>query len=202
VYPLFHTGGPDCVVLPHVLVGGTIVVQDGADPAAILGAAERHRLTTIFCVPTVWRWILAELDRAERDGRRYDVSSVRQCLGSSDTLPPELLEGILARFDAEVRVTYGLTEAGCVLTYSRLPRADASKINTVGKPHPLVEVRILGPDGRDVAPGEVGEIVARGPTLMDGYWNMPERTAEAVAGGWLHSGDLGRYDEDGHVIIA
>jgi fatty-acyl-CoA synthase len=202
VYPLFHTGGPDCVVLPHVLVGGTIVVQDGAAPAAILGAAERHRLTTIFCVPTVWRWILAELDRGERAGRPYDVSSVRQCLGSSDTLPPELLQGILARFDAEVRVTYGLTEAGCVLTYSRLTREDASKINTVGKPHPLVEVRIVAPDCRDVATGEVGEIVARGPTLMDGYWNMPERTAEALADGWLHSGDLGRYDEDGHVIIA
>jgi acyl-CoA synthetase (AMP-forming)/AMP-acid ligase II len=197
VYPLFHTGGPDCVVLPHFLVGATIVVQDGADPVAILDAAGRHRLTNVFCVPTVWRWILAELDR-----RTYDVSSVRRCLGSSDTLPPDLLGGILAHFDAEVWVTYGLTEAGCILTYSRLTREDSSKINTVGKPHPLVELRIVDPAGRDVAPGETGEIVARGPTLMDGYWDLPERTAEALAGGWLHSGDLGRYDEDGCVIIA
>jgi acyl-CoA synthetase (AMP-forming)/AMP-acid ligase II len=196
VYPLFHTGGPDCVVLPHFLVGGTIVVQDGADPQAILAAAERYHLTNIFCVPTVWRWLLAVLDRAS-----YDVSSVRRCLGSSDTFPPDLLSGILARFDAEVRVTYGLTEAGCVLTYSRLTRADSSKIHTVGRPHPLVEVRIIDPEGHDVVPGEVGEIVARGPTLMDGYWNIPERTAEALADGWLHSGDLGRF-EDGHVIIA
>jgi len=164
VYPLFHTGGPDCVVLPHFLVGSTIVVQDGADAGTILAAAERYRLTNIFCVPTVWRWLLAELDR-----RPYDVSSVRRCLGSSDTLPPDLLGGILERFDAEVQVTYGLTEAGCILTYSRLTRADRSQINSVGRPHPLVELRIVDPEGHDVAPGEVGEIVARGPTLMSGY---------------------------------
>jgi fatty-acyl-CoA synthase len=197
VYPLFHTGGPDCVVLPHFLVGATIVVQDGANAGAILDAAERYRLTNIFCVPTVWRWILAELAASPRD-----VSSVRRCLGSSDTLPPDLLAGILERFDAEVRVTYGLTEAGCILTYSRLTRADSSKINTVGRPHPLVELRIVDFDGQDVAPGAVGEIVARGPTLMDGYWNLPERTAEAMDGGWLHSGDLGRFEDDGHVAIA
>jgi len=197
VYPLFHTGGPDCLVLPHFLVGATVVVQDGADPAAILAAAERHRLTNIFCVPTVWRWILAELEK-----NPYDVSSVRRCLGSSDTLPPDLLSGILEHFDAEVRVTYGLTEAGCILTYSRLTRADRSTIHTVGKPHPLVELRIVDAAGHDVGPGEVGEIVARGPTLLDGYWKLPERTAETLAGGWLHSGDLGRFDADGSVIIA
>jgi acyl-CoA synthetase (AMP-forming)/AMP-acid ligase II len=202
VYPLFHTGGPDCLVLPHFLVGGTVVIQDGADPAAILTAAERHRLTNIFCVPTVWRWILAELERAEQEGRPYDVSSVRRCLGSSDTLPPDLLAGLLARFDAEVWVTYGLTEAGCILTYASLTRDDHARINTVGKPHPLVELRIVDPEGRDVRPGEVGEIVARGPTLMSGYWNLPDRTAEALAGGWLHSGDLGRYDAEGFVVIA
>ncbi|HEX5416971.1 MAG TPA: AMP-binding protein, partial [Chloroflexota bacterium] len=105
-------------------------------------------------------------------------------------------------FDAEVWVTYGLTEAGCILTYSRLTRDDATWINTVGKPHPLVELRIVDGEGREASPGEVGEIVARGPTLMDGYWNLPERTAEAMAGGWLHSGDLGRYDDAGNVIIA
>jgi acyl-CoA synthetase (AMP-forming)/AMP-acid ligase II len=74
-------------------------------------------------------------------------------------------------------------------------------VDTVGRPDPLVEVRIVDGDGNDVPTGEVGEIVARGPTLMDGYWNMPERTAEALVDGWLHSGDLGRF-EDAHVIIA
>jgi fatty-acyl-CoA synthase len=197
VYPLFHTGGPDCIVLPHFIVGGTVIIQDGADPHAILRAAEHHRLTNIFCVPTVWRRLLAvpDLDR-------YDLSSVRRCLGSSDTLPVDLLDAMLSRFQADVYVTYGLTEAGCILTFSRLTRDDHRKISAVGKPHPLAELRIVRPDGSDAEDGEVGEIIARGPTIMPGYWKMTERTAEAIQNGWLHTGDLGRFDDDGYVYIA
>ena len=197
VYPLFHTGGPDCVVLPHLIVGGTVVIHDGADAELMLDAVERHRLTNVFCVPTVWRRLLAA-----QAARARDVRSVRRCLGSSDTLPPDLLAEILLRFDADVYVTYGLTEAGCILTYSRLTQDEHAKIASVGKPHPLVDVRVLGPDGEPLPVGEVGEVAARGPTLMDGYWAMPERTAEAMAGGWLHTGDLGRFDEDGYLYIA
>jgi acyl-CoA synthetase (AMP-forming)/AMP-acid ligase II len=121
---------------------------------------------------------------------------VRRCLGSSDTLPPDLLDGILSRFDAEVFVTYGLTEAGCILTYSRLTRDDRSGIDSVGRPHPLVELAVDAPEG------EVGEVLARGPTLMDGYWSLPEQTAEAFRGGWLHTGDLGRFDPAGRLVLA
>jgi len=197
VYPLFHTGGPDCVVLPHFLVGGTVVIHDGADPELMLAAVERHRLTNVFCVPTVWRRLLAALA-----AHRVDVGSVRRCLGSSDTLPPDLLDEMLARFDSDVYVTYGLTEAGCILTYSKLTREDRSHIGSVGKPHPLVDVRVVGPDGSALRPNEVGEVVARGPTVMDGYWAMPERTAEAMEGGWLHTGDLGRFDDEGYLYLA
>jgi acyl-CoA synthetase (AMP-forming)/AMP-acid ligase II len=131
-----------------------------------------------------------------------DLSSVRRCLGSSDTLPPDLLDGILSRFDAEVYVTYGLTEAGCILTFSRLTRADRSKIASVGTPHPLVDVRVVGPDGERLPIGEVGEVVASGDTLMNEYWAMPDRTAEALRDGWLHTGDQGRFDADGCLYIA
>ncbi|HEX2516559.1 MAG TPA: AMP-binding protein [Chloroflexota bacterium] len=206
VYPLFHTGGPDCVLLPHFLVGGTVVLQDGADPQAMLGAIAAHRVNNVFCVPTVWRRLLAALDQEapqarepqarEPQARAHDVSSVRRCLGSSDTLPPDLLDGILDRFPAEVYVTYGLTEAGCILTYSRLTRDDRAEIDSVGRPHPLVEVAV------DAPPGEVGEVLARGPTLMDGYWGLEEQTAEALAGGWLHTGDLGRFDQRGALHLA
>ena len=112
IYPLFHTGGPDCLVLPHFLRGATLVVLDGGDPDAILGATEKHGVTNIFCVPTVWRRVLRALDQ-----RSYDVSSVRRCLGSSDTFPPSLLDAILEAFDAEVRTSaarlpYGGWECG------------------------------------------------------------------------------------------
>jgi fatty-acyl-CoA synthase len=191
VYPLFHTGGPDCVLLPHFLVGGTVVLLDGADPQAMLRAIEAERATNVFCVPTVWRRLLAALDQGG-----HDVSSVRRCLGSSDTLPPDLLDGILEQFDAEVYVTYGLTEAGCILTYSRLTRNDRTGIDTVGRPHPLVELAVDAPEG------EVGEVLARGPTLMDGYWELPDKTAEAFRGGWLRTGDLGRLGLDGALTLA
>jgi fatty-acyl-CoA synthase len=197
VYPLFHTGGPDCLVLPHFLTGASLVILDGGDAHAILGAVEQHRVTNIFCVPTVWRRILRRLDEAPAD-----VTSVRRCLGSSDTLPPDLLDGILARFDAEVFVTYGLTEAGCILTVCRLTRENRAKIGSVGTPLPLVELRLVDGSGQEVAPGEVGEVTARGPTLMSGYWNMPEQTSEALRDGWLRTGDLARCDEDGFLMIA
>jgi long-chain acyl-CoA synthetase len=184
------------VVLPHFVVGGTIVIQDGAEPDLMLRAIERRRLTNVFCVPTVWRRLLAHPSLAGRD-----LSSVRRCHGSSDTLPPDLLDEILSRFRADVYVTYGLTEAGCILTFSRLTRDDRAKIASVGRPHPLVDVRVVDADGRDVPIGEVGEIVARGAPLMDGYWAMAERTAEAVREGWLHTGDSGRFDEDGCLYV-
>lgn len=227
VYPLFHTGGPDCVLLPHFLVGGTVVLLDGADPQAMLQGIARHRVTNVFCVPTVWRRLLAALQ-----GGAHDVGSVQRCLGSSDTLPAELLDGLLERFDAEVYVTYGLTEAGCILTYNKLTRRARETIHSVGRPHPLVEVRIaplapstngagvasersgrVSPGLQMAAPhsdssaaadgdGVIGEVIARGPTLMDGYWELPERTAEALADGWLRTGDLGRFDAQGNLYLA
>ena len=151
VYPLFHTGGPDCVLLPHFLVGATVLLLDGADPAEMLDTAARWRATSLFCVPTVWRRVLGQMRR-----RSYDVRSVRRCLGSSDTFTPDLLDEILGRFPADVYVTYGLTEAGCILTFSRLTRDDRARIGTVGKPHPLVEVRLVDSADQDVPPGEVG----------------------------------------------
>ncbi|HEV8633779.1 MAG TPA: long-chain-fatty-acid--CoA ligase [Chloroflexota bacterium] len=196
VYPLFHTGGPDCVVLPHFIVGGTIVIHDQAEADMMLVAIERRRLTNVFCVPTVWRRLLGHPSIAGRD-----LSSVRRCLGSSDTLPPDLLRELLARFDAEVWVTYGLTEAGCILTYSRLTRQDHHALASVGKPHPMAELKIVDQNDRELPLGQVGEIVARGPTLMDGYWAMPDRTAETMRGGWLHTGDLGRLDDEGNLHV-
>ncbi|HWP46650.1 MAG TPA: long-chain-fatty-acid--CoA ligase [Candidatus Limnocylindrales bacterium] len=196
LYPLFHTGGPDCILLPHFMVGATVIILDRPDPEDILEMVQKYRVTNIFCVPTVWRRLLAVPNL-----QNYDLSSVKRCLGSSDTFPPDLLNGILQHFHADVYVTYGLTEAGCILTFCRLTRQNQAKINSVGKPHPLVEVRIVNKEGKDVAVGEVGEIIARGPTIMQGYWNMPEKTAETLREGWLYSGDLGRYDEEGFIYI-
>ena len=197
IYPLFHTGGPDCLVLPHFLLGATLVILDGGDADEILTLTQRHRVTNIFCVPTIWRRLLARLRE-----RNYDVSSVRRCLGSSDTFPPDLLDDILQHFNAEVYVTYGLTEAGCLLTVCRLTHQDRSKLGSVGRPMPIVELALMDKEDRPVAPGEVGQVAARTPGMMDDYWNMPSRTAEALREGWLYSGDMGRLAEEGYLYLA
>ncbi len=197
IYPLFHTGGPDCLVLPHFLLGATLVILDGGDADEILAATQRHKATNIFCVPTVWRRLLARLRQ-----RDYDVDSVQRCLGSSDTFPPDLLDEILQRFNAEVYVTYGLTEAGCLLTVCRLTRQDRGKLGSAGRPMPIVELALVDENGDRANLGEVGQVVARTPGVMEGYWNMPERTAEALQDGWLYSGDMGRMDEQGYLYLA
>ena len=197
IYPLFHTGGFDCLVLPHFLQGATLVVLDGGDPELILDATERHGVTNIYCVPTVWRRLLASLGEQARD-----VSSVRRCLGSSDTFPPDLLDGIMRQFDADVYVTYGLTEAGCILTVCKLTLDDRGKLGSVGRPLPNVELQLMATGGKPAATGEVGEVAAHTTGRMEGYWRLNNRTAEAIIDGWLYSGDLGRLDEDGYLYLA
>ncbi len=195
IYPLFHTGGTDCMLVPFFLVGGTVIVLERPDPDEILDAIERERATFVFCVPTVWRRLLRAME-----SRAVDVATVRMCLSASDTIRREDLQAVNARFAAPIMQLYGLTEAG-VITHFLKPRYHESKLGAVGRAHPLVDVRIVDADGRDVAPGEVGEIIMKGPTIMLGYWDMPEKTAETIRDGWLHSGDLGRVDEDGFLYI-
>ena len=195
IYPLFHTGGTDCLLMPFFLVGATVVVLERPDPEDILRAIERERVTFLFCVPTVWRRLLRAMDARPRD-----VSSVRACLSSSDTIRREDLRAIKAWFRAPITQLYGLTEAGPI-SHVLKPEYHEAKLGSVGRAHALVDVRIVDTDGKDVAPGEGGEIIMKGPTIMLGYWDMPEKTAETVRDGWLHSGDLGRVDEDGFLYI-
>ena len=195
IYPLFHTGGSECLLMPFFLAGATVVVVERPDPEEILKAIEREKATFVYCVPTVWRRILRAMD-----GRGFDVSSVRNCVSASDTIRREDLEAIKARFKAPVAQFYGLTEAG-VVTHFLKPQYHEMKLGSVGRAHPLVDVRIVNSDGNDVVAGDVGEIIMKGPTIMLGYWDMPEKTAETIRDGWLYSGDMGRVDEEGFLYI-
>jgi fatty-acyl-CoA synthase len=195
LYPLFHTGGMDCGVLPAFTVGATVVLARHPEPEGILDLVARRRVSAFMTVPTLWRRIC----RVAVEGR-HDTTSLRRTAGSSDAMPADLLDEVTGRFGAPYIQTYGLTEGGCILTY--LDPADARrKLGAAGRPHAACDLRLETADGAPTPAGAVGEIVARTEHAMHGYWNRPEETARTLKDGWLRTGDLGRLDDEGYLWI-
>ncbi len=195
--PLFHIGAIGSVV-PMLLVGGTIVIQpSGAfSSTTYLDVMEQERITCVFLVPTQWQALCEDPSVPSRD-----LSRLRTTSWGAAPATTTLLQRMAEVFPGATNVaTFGQTEMSpvtCVLDGEDTLR----KIGSVGKPVTTVAVRVVDTEMRDVAPGEVGEIVYRGPTTMLGYWQNPEATAEAFAGGWFHSGDLVRVDEEGFFYV-
>lgn len=194
--PLYHCAQLHCFLTPGVYLGATNIVLPGADPAGILAAIEAERATKLFCPPTVWIGLLRHPDFDRRD-----LSSLRKGYYGASIMPVEVLKEIAARLP-NVRLFnfYGQTEMAPVATILR-PEEQLTRLGSAGRPALNVETRIVGEDGEPLPPGEVGEIVHRSPHAMLGYWNDPEKTAEAFRGGWFHSGDLGVMDADGYLTV-
>ncbi len=165
------------------------------DPAAVLDAYEAEVATVVFNVPMQWDLICAQPDISERDLKLRIIS-----WGAAPASDATLRAMGRAFPDALNVAVFGQTETSpitCVLRGEDSLR----KLGSVGQPIPTLQYRIVDADMNDVAPGEVGEIVYRGPTVMQGYWNKPRETADAFAGGWFHSGDLVKQDADGFVWV-
>jgi fatty-acyl-CoA synthase len=194
--PMFHIAGIG-TMLPSLLTGcRTVIMPTGAfDAGATLDVIESEGITNVFMVPAQWQALCAHPDATRRS------RSLRMILWGAAPATVTLLEAMHATFPgAEIVSVFGQTEMSPVTT--SLPGQDAiRKIGSVGKPVPTIATRIVDDLMNDVRPGEVGEIVYRGPTLMAGYWNNPAATAEAFAGGWFHSGDLVRADEEGFLYV-
>ncbi|MDQ8708346.1 long-chain-fatty-acid--CoA ligase [Streptomyces sp. LHD-70] len=194
--PFFHIAGLGSIVANFV-VGGTVVIHPlGAfDPRAVLDAYEREGATVVFNVPQQWDLICAQPDIDKRD-LKLRIISWGAAPASDATL-----RAMGEKFPGALNVAvFGQTETSpitCVLRGADSLR----KLGSVGRPIPSIQHRIVDGDMNDVAVGEVGEIVYRGPTLMQGYWRKPQETAEAFAGGWFHSGDLVKRDEEGFVWV-
>ena len=195
-YPLFHTGGTDCGIVPPLYAGAAVVLLPWPDVGTILDAIETHRVTAFRAVPTVWKRLLARPDFDQRD-----LSSLRRVIAGSDAMPPELIHQIRQRIpQAGYLQNYGLTESGPVLTYLR-ENAPPEAYGSNGSAHAQSEIQIVNADDEPVPIGTIGEVVARSEHLMIGYWGLPEQTAEAMRGGWLHTGDQGHFDADGNLWI-
>ncbi len=194
--PLFHIAGIGGMP-PSLMLGATTVLMPTApfDAEATLDAIESEGVTSLFLVPAQWQVLCAHPDATRR------TRSLRTISWGAAPATVTLLETMAKTFPAaEIISVFGQTEMSPVTT--SLPGADAiRKIGSVGKPIPTIAARIVDEQMNDVVPGQVGEIVYRGPTLMAGYWNNPAATQEAFAGGWFHSGDLVRADDEGFLYV-
>ncbi|MFJ8085745.1 long-chain fatty acid--CoA ligase [Streptomyces sp. NPDC096205] len=190
--PLFHIFGQICTMSVALSSGASLTLIPRFDPQTVLEAIERDRATVFEGVPTMYAALLQHPSEA-------DVSTLRMCISGGASLPVEILHGFEQRFGCAVLEGFGMSETSPVVTFNHPDRP--RKAGSIGTPIKDVEVRLLDEQGKDVAPGEIGELAVRGPNVMKGYWNRPEETAATIQDGWLRSGDLARRDEDGYLYI-
>ena len=189
--PMFHTAQLNAFCTPAVMVGATIHVLRGFDPATLLGMIERERITQIFGLPMMYRAMLDDPTFNERD-----LSSLRRAVYAMAPMPDDLIRRCLDGFGCDFALLFGQTEMSPCTTLFR-PEHQLSHIGAVGTPLIGVQVAIMGPDGKQLPPGRAGEIVYRGPSTMSGYLHDEEATDKAFAHGWFHSGDVGYFGDDG-----
>jgi len=195
---MFHVAGIAPLV-SLIWLGGSAVTIPSFAPGPCLDLIERHRVTVAMPVPTM---VVALI--AEQRARPRDVSSLRMLGHAGSPIASETIEAAHATFPtAEIAQFYGATETSSIVTCLRHEERvlGTPLLGSCGTPVAGVSVRLMGPDGRECAPGEVGEILVRGPSVTTGYWNDAAATAAALVDGWYHTGDLGRFAEGEHLFV-
>jgi fatty-acyl-CoA synthase len=178
-----------CIVLP----------SEGFDARAVLEAVEAERCTSLYGVPTMF---IAEL--GDPEFARFDLSSLRTGIMAGSPCPIEVMKRVKSELHMdEVSICYGMTETSPVSTQTRVDAPLEKQVSTVGQVHPHLEVKIVDPaTGLTLPRGETGELCTRGYSVMLGYWDAPDQTAQAVdAAGWMHTGDLATLDEAGYIRV-
>jgi fatty-acyl-CoA synthase len=194
--PMYHCAQLDCFFSVDVYLGATSIIVPGPDPATLLATIARERVTKLFCPPTVWISLLRH-----PDFDTTDLSSLRKGYYGASPMPVEVLRELQRRLpDVQLWNFYGQTEMAPLATILR-PDEQLPRAGSAGRASLNVETMLVDDAGSPVPPGEVGEIVHRSPHAALGYYNDEEKTAEAFAGGWFHSGDLGVMTEDGYLSV-
>ena len=194
--PLYHTAQMHAFTMPQLMVGAEIVLIEAPVPAQCLALIERHRITSFFAPPTVWINLLRHPDFDRRD-----LSSLQRVYYGAAIMPVPVLHELRARIPG-VRAfnCYGQSEMSPLATVLK-PEEHEARPASVGRPALHVQTRVVDLEMNDVPPGTQGEIVHRSPHLMLSYWDNEAATAEAFAGGWFHSGDVGTMDAEGYLFI-
>lgn len=191
--PMFHSGGLFVIATPAFNSGTNLILRRGFDPAVFVKDVEKYKGTIVFGLTTMWRLILASkmLDHC-------DISSVRRVMGGGERTPLSLMQGLAER-GLHMQQGFGQTENSFMML---MPQEDIQrKPGSIGKPGSFTDVWIADEEGTKLGPNKTGEIVASGPTVMSGYWGLPEKTAETIVDGVLHTGDLGYMDDEGFFYI-
>ncbi|MCP2287487.1 AMP-binding protein [Nocardia amikacinitolerans] len=204
--PFYHCFGMVMGNLAATSHGAAVVIPAPSfDPAATLDAVARERCTSLYGVPTMFIAVLAELDAVlEKTGATPDLSSLRTGIMAGSPCPVEVMKRVIDRLGMhEVCICYGMTETSPVSTQTRRDDDLDRRTATVGRVGPHLEVKIVDPaTGLTVPRGEPGELCTRGYSVMLGYWDQPDKTAEAIdAARWMHTGDIGVMDADGYIAV-
>jgi fatty-acyl-CoA synthase len=197
--PMYHCFGMVIGTLACMTHGAAIVFPgEGFDPLATLQTVAEERCTSLYGVPTMF---IAELDHPAFS--EFDLSSLRTGVMAGAPCPIEIMRRAIRDMHlSEITICYGMTETSPVSTQTRIGDSLEQQVATVGRPHPHIEIKIVDPEGRIVPRGATGELCTRGYSVMLGYWEDPERTAEAIdPSGWMHTGDLATMDADGYCAI-
>jgi len=194
--PLYHCAQLDVFLGPCVYLGATSLITAAPTPDNLLPLIAKHRISSFFAPPTVWIGLLRS-----PLFEQCDLSSLRKGYYGASIMPVAVMHELTARLP-QMRLWnfYGQTEIAPLATVLK-PEDQLRKPGSAGRPALNVETRVVDDAMRDVAPGEVGEIVHRSPQLLQGYFNDPEKTAAAFAGGWFHSGDLATLDAEGYITV-
>ena len=196
--PLFHSFGQTVQMNSGFYNRAAISLLPRFDADAALGIMERDNVTIFAGVPTMY-WAMLNHPNPEKFDLAKIARNLRLAVSGGSAMPVEVMRAFGEKFGVQILEGYGLSETSPVATFNRLDHEP--KPGSVGLPVWGVQVRLVDPLDHDVPQGEMGEIVIKGHNIMKGYYKKPEATAEAMRGGWFHSGDLGRVDEDGYIFI-
>ena len=191
VLPMYHAFGWTCSVLYPMSKGATVVILDSFTPKETISVIRTEKITDMYVVPSICS-LLTKLATPE------DMKTLRLVVSGGTTLPLKIEEDFNAKFGLNICEGYGLSEASPVVTMNP---AQKIKIGSIGVIVPGIKWRIVDAQGADVPQGEAGELIIQGDNVMLGYWNQEEATKETLRGGWLHTADVARADEEGYIYI-
>lgn len=194
VLPMFHVFCLTVSLNAPLMNGGTLVILPKFSPQEVFRVAKKYEITLFAGVPTMFNYLLQY-----PDSNPEDLKSLRFCISGGSAMPVALLTNFEKKFNVIVSEGYGLSEASPVTCFNPLNRP--RKPGSIGTSILNVENKVVNELGEEVPPGEVGELIVRGPNVMKGYYKMPEETAATIKDGWLYTGDLARMDDEGYFYV-